>query len=82
MNNKKKIPGKCSAYGCRTGYDWKKKIEEETENVVKIKFPLKKPDSFGKFETNCQFESGSWKICCKLRKKTISKIVVLDEVKG
>ena len=42
--------GKCSAYGCRTEYDRKEKIEAETENVAKFNFLLWKPELLEKWE--------------------------------
>ena len=44
------MPGKCSAYGCRTGYNKKRKVEEEAENVAKFHFPLKKPELLEKWK--------------------------------
>ena len=65
VNNEKKMPGKCSAYEFYTGFDRKKKIEDETEKVTKLYFPLKEAELLEKWKKN-QYESGYWEISCTL----------------
>ena len=61
------MPGKCSAHGCRSGYDKKKTDKAEKERIATFHFPLNKPELLDKWKkfANMKHDPGKSAVLCE-----------------